>query len=444
MGFLNRTDAGVQLAHRLQKYRGQKPIVFALPRGGVPVAAEVATFLGVTLDLLVVRKIGAPFQPELAVGAICENEDPIWNQQILQQLGLEPEDLSQTIGTERKKIRGQIKLFRESQELPNVFQRTVIVVDDGLATGATMTAAVQFLKKNGSGKIVVAVPVAAEDSAKQLRRLADEVIIIEERDDFGSVGQFYQSFSQVQDGEVVELVRSSRNNLVKSARTLEIPVEGHDLKGDLVLVPQMQALVVFAHGSGSGRLSPRNQMVANFLNGRGFGTLLFDLLTEQESTDRAKVFDIDLLSNRLVSAVKWLRVQSNLQNVPIAFFGASTGAGASIKAAAKLGAHSIYAIVSRGGRPDLAGSSLREVESPTLLLVGGRDFSVIELNEEAKDILSNCKMSIIPEATHLFEEPGTLEEVCRQAADWFDMQLENKNERSLAKRKLSQNLDFLR
>jgi putative phosphoribosyl transferase len=191
------------------------------------------------------------------------------------------------------------------------------------------------------------------------------------------------------------------------------------LAGTLRIPDDARALVVFAHGSGSSRLSPRNRKVAEGLNGHGLATLLFDLLTELEEADRANVFDIGLLAARLGGAVEWLRREPALAQFPIGLFGSSTGAAAALVAAARHGGP-IRAVVSRGGRPDLAGDDLDQICTPTLLIVGGIDFGVIELNEEALARLRGPKaLEIVPGASHLFPEPGTLDAVIDHAARWF-------------------------
>ncbi|WP_373319527.1 dienelactone hydrolase family protein [Rugosimonospora africana] len=178
-------------------------------------------------------------------------------------------------------------------------------------------------------------------------------------------------------------------------------------------------VVVFAHGSGSSRASPRNTFVARLLNDAGLGTLLLDLLTEGEEADRANVFDIDLLAERLGGAIEWLRGEPAGGDAVIGLFGASTGAAAALSAAARPGAR-VAAVVSRGGRPDLAGPRLAEVQAPTLLIVGGLDTEVIELNRQAQAQLRGPnRLDVVPEATHLFEEPGALERVAELARDWF-------------------------
>jgi len=202
--------------------------------------------------------------------------------------------------------------------------------------------------------------------------------------------------------------------------TVKIPVDGIELGGELVLPSAATGVVLFAHGSGSSRFSPRNTYVAKVLQRQGIGTLLFDLLTREEDQDYARRFDIDLLTQRLLAATAWLQANPATKSLQIGYFGASTGAAAALQAAAEI-QDAVAAVVSRGGRPDLAGeTALNQVNAPTLLIVGGADYGVIELNEQAY-VMLKCKkqLSLVPGATHLFEEPGTLEQAAQLAADWF-------------------------
>jgi len=206
-----------------------------------------------------------------------------------------------------------------------------------------------------------------------------------------------------------------------SAQTKHVVIESqeHRLEGEFVSPPNPIGVVLFAHGSGSSRLSPRNQLVARELHREGIATLLFDLLEEQEAVDRRNVFDVELLAGRLLGAVDWVHQQAELKNLPLGFFGASTGAAAALIAAAE-SSEPVAAVVSRGGRPDLAERWLSRVTAPTLLIVGGEDDQVIEMNRFALgQLICEARMEIVPGATHLFEEPGTLEEVARLAAAWF-------------------------
>jgi pimeloyl-ACP methyl ester carboxylesterase len=203
----------------------------------------------------------------------------------------------------------------------------------------------------------------------------------------------------------------------------EVRIQPSGLVGTLTAPSAAKGLVVFAHGSGSSRLSPRNVAVGRALNAQGFATLLFDLLTAEEEANRANVFDIPLLADRLVEVVHWIGRQAPIARLPVGLFGASTGAAAALVAAATL-PDRISAVVSRGGRPDLAADALDSVRSPTLLIVGGIDFGVIELNEQAYGRLRGPKaLEIVPGASHLFPEPGALEAVIGHAARWFERYL---------------------
>ena len=213
----------------------------------------------------------------------------------------------------------------------------------------------------------------------------------------------------------------TRNPTAREVRHVRIPPIG--LAGTLCIPGQAYALVVFVHGSGSSRFSRRNMAVADALNEQGIATLLFDLLTVEEEADRANVFNIPLLTERLVHVVHWLGREPVVGSLPLGLFGASTGGAAALVAAARLG-DQVGAVVSRGGRPDLAGAALDQIHTPTLLIVGGIDFGVIELNEQAFSRLRGPKsLEIVPGASHLFPEPGALEAVIGHAAHWFERHL---------------------
>ena len=201
-------------------------------------------------------------------------------------------------------------------------------------------------------------------------------------------------------------------------KEIAIPVGDVEIMGILNVPDEARGIVLFVHGSGSSRFSPRNAVVARGLESVGLATMLLDLLTLTEETDRANVFDIDLLAKRLQKVTKWVRADSKLKKLSIGYFGASTGAGAALQAAALV--ERISAVVSRGGRPDLAMKYLAKVSAPTLLIVGGEDYEVLELNKLALAKLSGIKkLAVVPGATHLFEEPGKLEEAEKLTQDWF-------------------------
>jgi len=216
----------------------------------------------------------------------------------------------------------------------------------------------------------------------------------------------------------------------RSAQAVQITGGRLILAGLLSVPAGAPGLVIFAHGSGSGRLSPRNNFVSRHLQQAGFATLLLDLLTEEEADDRRKVFNIDLLADRLLLAKGWSETDPRTRYLTLGYFGASTGAGAALQAAAREPSN-IKAVVSRGGRPDLAESYLPSVTVPTLLIVGGHDEPVIEMNQVAYELLTcEKRLIIVPGATHLFEEPGTLEQVAEHASRWFGWQLQSPDIRS--------------
>jgi len=208
MPFIDRTDAGRQLAKALARYKAQRPVVLALPRGGVPVAAEVATVLDAPLDLILVRKIGVPFQPELAMGAVVDGREPVIvrNEDVISLTGVSEQEFNATCDQQLAEIERRRKLYLGDRPHPQIAGRTVIVVDDGIATGATTRAALQAIRMRKPSKLVLAVPVAPTESLKELRGEADEIICLEDYEDFGAIGLFYSDFRQVSDTEVIEIL----------------------------------------------------------------------------------------------------------------------------------------------------------------------------------------------------------------------------------------------
>jgi predicted phosphoribosyltransferase len=208
MPFIDRTDAGRQLAKALARYKPQRPVVLALPRGGVPVAAEVATVLDAPLDLILVRKIGVPFQPELAMGAVVDGGKPVIarNEDVISLTGVSEQEFNATCDQQLAEIERRRKLYLGNRPHPQIAGRTVIVVDDGIATGATTRAALQAIRMRKPSKLVLAVPVAPTESLKELRGEADEIICLEDHEDFGAIGLFYSDFRQVSDTEVIEIL----------------------------------------------------------------------------------------------------------------------------------------------------------------------------------------------------------------------------------------------
>ncbi len=425
--FADRRDAGQRLAARLEPLRGEDVVVLGLPRGGVPVAFEVAQALDAPLDVIVVRKLGLPFQPELAMGAIGEGGARVLDAQVLRHAQVRDEELLAVETREREQLEARVRRLRRGRERIDLDGRVAVVVDDGMATGSTARVACRVARLLGAAKIVLAVPVAARDTAESFAE-ADQVVCVSMPDRFLAVGYHYRDFSPTSDEEVMVLLDAAERRMqahravvpVPDCDTdVEIPADGVVLQGHLHLPEPAAGVVVFAHGSGSSRHSPRNRFVASVLYQAGLGTLLLDLLTTEEEADRGNVFDLPLLASRLVAATEWLRHRPEAASCRIGFFGASTGAGAALLAATQ-SPTPIAAVVSRGGRPDLAGPALPRVQAPTLLIVGGNDETVLKLNRRALTQLA-CKrqLAIVEGATHLFEESGTLSEAAILARDWF-------------------------
>lgn len=421
--FVDRVDGGRCLAERLQHLRGRDVVVLGIPRGGVPVAAEVARSLGAPLDVVVVRKLGLPWQPELAMGAIGEGGYRVLDRDLVARTGVSAEQLREVERRERLVLDSRVELLRKGRPPADLTGRVAVVVDDGIATGATARVACEVARHLGAERVVLAVPVAPADSLAAVRE-ADEVVCVATPYPFTAVGNHYRSFRATTDDEVVALLEEARGtSRPRPTTVVDTDVAVADgsavLEGRLHLPADPIGMVVFAHGSGSSRHSPRNQYVASVLNAAGLGTLLLDLLTRHEEQDRRHVFDIALLARRLVAAVSWVGERPGTAGLPVGLFGASTGAAAALWAASEPGL-SIGAVVSRGGRPDLAGPRLGLVTAPTLLIVGGADPVVLRLNREAQGRL-RCpnRLAVIEGATHLFEEPGTLDRAAALARDWF-------------------------
>ncbi|MFE7126296.1 phosphoribosyltransferase family protein [Streptomyces sp. NPDC057617] len=467
MRFVDRTAAGRRLAEEVERMDLVDPVVLGLPRGGIPVAYEVARALAAPLDVIAVRKLGVPYQPELGFGAIGEEGVRIMNEDVVRAARVGARERAAVEEDARAALELRLRRYRGDRPPVRLRGRTAVIVDDGIATGSTASAACRVARARGAARVVLAVPLAPAEALAWLRQEADEVVCLSSPEYFGSVGQWYVDFAQTGDDEVATLLArgampedggtvrtSAATGTSRGTRTgpgtgpgtgtgtgtgtgpgpdtstgtgmgtgtgmadPEVVVSAGPVRlpGDLVVPDGTPGIVVFAHGSGSSRHSPRNQAVAAVLNRAGLGTLLFDLLTPDEAMNRTNVFDIGLLAERLTLTTQWLLREHPL---PVCYFGASTGAAAALMSAAE--PHmDIAAVVSRGGRPDLAAGRLAEVRAPTLLIVGGADTEVLRLNRQAADRL-RCehRVAVVPGATHLFEEPGALEAVADLAGEWF-------------------------
>ncbi len=413
--FEDRDHAGKLLAEKLLPYQDDSPIILALPRGGVPIAHQIALKLHATLDIVIVKKIGSPGNEEFAIGAVAEDEKPILNEKLIAENNLNRNEIESIIVERISEVRRRAQMYRKNLPAQNLIDKTVIVVDDGLATGATMISAILWLRTQKIKKIIVAVPVSSKSAEEEVKKYADEVISLMSPKEMWAVGMWYKKFPQVSDDEVLHILHKQEIKTGTVTKDVWIEDKMSLLPGVLSVPPKSKGIILFAHGGGSSHKSPRNLFVAKALNEAGFATLLFDLLTVSEALNRKNVFDIDLMASRLLVASEWSK--RNCPGLPLGYFGASTGAAAALQAAHE--SLDVFAIVSRGGRPDMAMDYLDKVYAPTLLLVGSADDAVIPLNELAQKKLKNCQLVLIPKAGHLFEEPGTLEQVVEYALNWF-------------------------
>ncbi|MGZ6895837.1 MAG: alpha/beta family hydrolase [Acidimicrobiia bacterium] len=425
MRFRDRTEAGTALGATLRGHLGGDVVVVGLPRGGIPVAAEVARALDAPLDVLCVRKLGHPARPELGLGAIGEDGVRVLDDGLVARTGVTERMLAAVEARERTELDRQVHRFRPGGRPIPLTGRTVVIVDDGLATGGTARAAIGVARTRGARRVVLAVPVAAPDSAARLRPVVDDLVALVTPPGFTAVGACYDDFSPTSDDEVVAALRANAAPAgddpgPPSHRRAEISIPCRDatLLGFLDVPSHARGVVVFVHGSGSSRHSSRNQAVAARLNQAGFATLLFDLLTSTEAADRRLVFDIDHLTTRLEDTLDWLDTRPELARLPIGLFGASTGAAAAVRVAAEP-TSSVATVISRGGRVDLAGGALGAIRCPVLLIVGGADQPTLELNEAAaRRLHAPFRLEVVPGAGHLFEEPGALGRVAALSAAW--------------------------
>ena len=435
--FVDRVDAGRQLAERLRHFANDpNAVVVGLPRGGVPVAREVARSLWLDLDVIIVRKLGVPSHPELAMGQ--SGRTACWwsprRSSAERTCGATNSTTSSSGNGESST--GVPVAIAQTVRRRRCADRVVVVVDDGIATGSTARAACDVARAGGAQRIVLAVPVAPRDWQNRLGHAADDYVAVDTPADFGAVGRFYQDFSATPDREVIRCLRDVRVRTTPDEATgtaqpasstgadggVEIALgddDAHHLSARLDVPADPIGGVVFAHGSGSSRHSVRNRRVAAHLNEARLATLLIDLLTPSEQEVRSNVFDVELLGGRLTQATAWVSAHPTLRDLPVGYFGASTGAAAALWSASVPGA-TVAAVVSRGGRPDLAADRLPFMAVPTLLIVGGQDTAVLDLNRRASAAMRcRSELAIVPGATHLFEETGALELVADLARDWF-------------------------
>ncbi len=389
--FRNRREAGRRLAAALGDYQQDKPLVLGLPRGGVPVAFEVARALDAPLDVWVVRKLVTPGHPELGMGAIAEGGGSVTDPLAGPVLGISTDSFEAIVELERDELERRSIRFRSGRPLPDVRGRTVIVVDDGVATGGTARAALRAIRARGPARLILAVPVGPRDRLAAIADEVDDVVCLVQVRDLLAVGGWYEDFSQTPDDEVIDLLRRARkradsnhelivdgmaNDAVAAepmrTKDVVLDVDEVDLHATLAGPDQPRGLVIFGHRNGSGRSSPRTLQVAEALQQAGIATLRLDLLTEAEAADARVRSDPNLLARRLIGAARWAAEEALRGHVPLGYFGAGTDAATALIAAAKQPTL-VAAVIASGGPPALAEVWLARESPPTLFTVEADD-----------------------------------------------------------------------
>lgn len=441
--FRDRREAGIALARALGHLRDEDLVVLGLPRGGVPVAAEVARALGAPLDVFVVRKLGVPGREELAMGAVASGGAMVLNRGVLEMLaavGLTEADLDVVVARETDEVRRREHTYRGGRAAPELTGKTVVLIDDGLAAGSTMAAAAQALRRRGVRRLIAAAPVGSAQACRVLENFAEQVVCPHTPPRFRAVGEWYEDFRQLGDDDVRRALAaaelpagpSSPEEVEVGREELEFELDGVPLLGELAVPEGAQGLVLFADASAEGHRSPRNLTVAGRLHEAKMATLRFDLLSREEARGGGLSFDVEPLCTRLLSVSRWTRSEAAVATLPLGYLAASTGAAAALLAAAEL-RDRVGAVVSWAGCLELAAARLTDVEAPTLLIVGGDDADVLQLHRKlAPRLQGPHDLVVIEGAGHVFDEPGAVGQVARHAESWFARHLTRPRSETLA------------
>jgi putative phosphoribosyl transferase len=419
--------------------RRRDVVVLGLPRGGIPVARAVADQLGAPLEAIVARKLGVPGLGEVAFGAIAEGRREIVEDSVRWYLGLPRRVVAPIVLRERRELDRRARLYRAGAPLPALRGRTVVLVDDGLASGATLRAAALAVRRERPARLIAAVPVASAMHRDDVRATVDELVATATPEPFETVSVWYDDFAPVTDAEVLRLLGRSSDGSAMAAEASRDGTDEHEIGilvgrdetgdpgrmiGDLGLPnARPTGLVILAHGGGSSRNSYRNRYLAARLRQAGWATMRVDLLLEREQAEDAvdgdARFDIPRIATRLLRAVEWAAQESVPGARRIVLFGASTGAAAALVVAATR-PDLVIGVVSRGGRVDLAGPALRAVRASVFLIVGGADADTLERTRESAPRLAGpSRLTVIPGAGHTFEEPGALGGVGEHVVRWL-------------------------
>ena len=432
--FRGRTDAGLTLGMALDRVLGpasgrRNVVVLGLARGGVAVAREVAAVLAVPLDVLVTRKLGVPGMAEVSLGTIAEGTERIVAEPGGGHVGVPREVVAGIAARERAEVARRVQAYRAGAPRHDVRDRVVVLVDDGIATGATMRAAARELRAHRPTRIIAAVPVASAEGFEAVRREVDDVVAVVVAPSLGAVSAWYREFPVVGDADVERLLGHATPGESDGAWNADgeraVTVHACDgvLAADVGVPRDARGLVVLAHGNGRARHGYRNRYVAGRLRHAGFATLRVDLLTiDEQQSDAAGAavhYDVPRLATRLTCLCDWAMREGLPGANRVGLLGAGTSAAVSLVVAARRS--SVSAVVTRGGRVDLADHRLQLVRVPTLLVVGAADTETLHWNRAALHQLGgHARLAVIARAGHTFEEPGTLGTMAEHAVRWFD------------------------
>lgn len=427
--FIDRAEAGRRLAHRLEFLQSEDLVVLGLPRGGVPVAYEVAIALDAPLDVLVVRKLGLPHNPEVAMGAIGEGGTRVLDAEIMQLARVDKDDLDQVERMEKDELASRVLRFRQGRNRLDLEGKTALIIDDGLATGSTARVACVVARQLGAERIIVAAPVASPEAAEKILEVADLFVCLSTPTPFRAVGAHYIDFGQTEDSEVVMLLDAA-SRLAGSGRNKELPPDRNEeinlavdsvvLSAELRLPFAVGNIVVLARGVAGETSYSASLYAAAVMNGAGIGTILIDLVT---ATERALSVAPDnyVLVRRLVLVTERLQSWPELKGLPMGYFDAGAGATVLLGAAANEGG-AVSAVVAFAPRLDDAGSWVSEVSAATLMLYGRADEELLERNRQSANRMRCPHLQIVVETdAGPADSPTTVtvRGVAEHARDWF-------------------------
>ena len=410
MIFRDRDQAARLLFEKLGDFREQKPLVLGFADGSLAMAKVIADALNSDVDVNLIRRFRLPNRPEYEMGAVSEDGDVYLGAGFESSL-VDEKELTEVATHEIDHLQAQRRRLTPNRKSLNPKGRTVLLVADGIAKGCEAIASVRNLFENEAARVVVIVPVISAQAYARIEADGAEIRTLYVPETFTSVNHYYLQYTDLEEDEIVRILKGGKPDVI-------LREDGLDLVGQLVVPDRARGLILFAQGKMSGRRQPHNQYMARLFQEEGFATLMADVMTAEENESPTQSLDIEFLSRRMVSIMKWIDEDEQLRKLPLCLLGASTGTAAALLSAADSGR--ISAIVSRGGRSDLAWEALSHIRAPTLLIVGELDKTMIAQTKEAYEQLQ-CKkdLAIVPGATHHFQEPGTLDKAARLAMEWF-------------------------